>query len=309
MTDNSLRCALLDTDAVPEWVWESLRNGGGEHVPIGEAEALLVWHHPPRPDMITEALAAAPNVRWVQLPSAGVDRYKDVINDGTRVWTCAKGVYAEPVAEHALALALAGLRQLPARARTNQWGDETKQTLFDGQVSIVGAGGIAQKFIQLLQPFRTRVTVVRRNVSPVPGADDVVGLDSLDSALTGADVVLLAAALTPATERMIAAPQLKLMKSDAWIVNIARGRLIAQEDLVVALREHWIGGAGLDTTTPEPLPSDHELWTLDNCLITPHVAVGHEWGLSLLGKRIEDNVKAFRQSLPMIGLVDTDAGY
>lgn len=309
MATNGLRCALLDTTAVPDWVWDALRDGGGELASIDEAEALLVWHHPPRPEMVTEALAAAPHVRWVQLPSAGVDRYKDVISDDDRAWTCAKGVYAEPVAEHALALALAGLRQLPARARTNEWGDETKQTLFDGQVTVIGGGGIAQQFIQLLQPFRTRVTVVRRHVSPVSGADQVLGLGDLDSVLSGADIVLLAAALTPETEGMIAAAQLKLMKSDAWIVNIARGRLICQDDLVVALREHWIGGAALDSTTPEPLPSDHELWTLGNCLITPHVAVGHEWGLSLLGKRIEDNIRAFRESLPMIGLVDTVAGY
>lgn len=309
MTRDGVSCALLDTEAVPEWVGEALRAGGGYLAPLEEAEALVVWHHPPRPEMVTEALQAAPHVRWVQLPSAGVDRYKEVISDGSVMWTCAKGVYAEPVAEHALALSLAGLRQLTARARTNQWGDETKQTLYDGQVTVIGAGGIAEKFIELLAPFRPRVTAVRRRVGPVPGADRVVGLSDLDSALSEADIVLLAAALTPETEGMLAAPQFKVMRSDAWIVNIARGRLIVQEDMVVALREHWIGGAALDTTTPEPLPSDHELWTLDNCLITPHVAVGHDWGLSLLGKRIEDNIRAFRESQPMVGLVDTEAGY
>lgn len=309
MTDKKLACALLDTSAVPDWVHDALRNGGGDIAPLDKAESLLVWHHPPRPEMVTEALESAPNVRWVQLPSAGVDRYKNVVTDGSRIWTCAKGVYAEPVAEHALALALAGFRQFTARARTNEWGDETKQTLFDSQVTVIGGGGIAQEFIRLLQPFRPRVTVVRRRTDPVIGAERVVGLADLDGALSTADVVLLAAALTPETEEMLAAPQFKLMKDDAWIVNIARGRLLNQVDLVVALRERWIGGAALDTTTPEPLPPEHELWTLDNCLITPHVAVGHEWGLSLLGKRIEENVRAFRESMPMVGLVDTEAGY
>lgn len=306
---SDLRCALLDTAGVPDWVHESIQNGGGQLAPLEEAAALLVWHHPPHPEMVTEALKSAPNVRWVQLPSAGIDRYKNVVTDGSRIWTCAKGVYAEPVAEHALALALAGLRQFTARARTNQWGDETKQTLFDAPVTIIGAGGIAQEFIRLLQPFRSRITVVRRRIRPVSGAEQVVGLGDLDDALTTAVIVLLAAALTPETDGILAASQFKLMKDDAWVVNIARGRLLNQDDLVMALREHWIGGAALDATTPEPLPPDHPLWKLNNCLITPHVAVGHEWGLSLLGRRIEENVRAFREGLPMVGLVDPEAGY
>lgn len=300
---------MLEAEAAPSWATQAVINGGGVLAPIEDADALLLWHHPPKVDDLSEALAGASQARWVQLPSAGIDRYRSLIHEDGRVWTCAKGVYAEPVAEHALALALAGLRQFTARARTNEWGDETKHTLYDGKITIVGGGGIAQSFIELVQPFRSSVTVVRRHPAPMAGAVSVVGPDELDASLPDADIVLLAAALTAETEGMFGARQFELMADHAWIVNIARGKLIVQDELVDALKSGTIGGAGLDATTPEPLPSDHVLWTLDNCLITPHVAVGHEWGLESLGARLRSNVERFVRGEPLLGVVNLALGY
>ena len=304
------KCALLDQRNSPPWALEAIARGGGQLVAIEEAEALLLWHHPPNPADVLDALEHAPGIRWVQLPSAGVDRYAAVLSAAPDVvFTCAKGVYAEPVAEHALALTLAGLRELQVRARTNDWGEETGLTLYDAHVTCIGGGGIAQEFLRLLEPFRVRSTVVRRHPTPMEGVDRVMPPDQIHSALASADVVLIAVALTADTDGLIASPELRVMKKHAWFINIARGRIVNQDDLVVALQEGWIGGAALDATTPEPLPPDHVLWTLDNCLITPHVAVGYELGLPLLGARFQENVAHFAADEGMVGLVDLDHGY
>ncbi len=310
-----VKCALLDDAAVPEWVLEALRSGGGELVALPEAEALLVWHHPPDIGRITEALAAAPQIRWVQLPSAGVDRYGGVLTAGAPTWTCAKGVYAEPVAEHALLMALAGARDLAVRARGGRhWYHDQAvvegQTLFDSAVTVVGGGTIGQAFVSLLQPFRASVTVVARTVREIPGAARVVERSGLRAALAEARIVLLAVPHTTETEHLITADELRVMSPTSWLINIGRGALIKQDDLVGALREGWIAGAFLDSTTPEPLPRDHELWTRDNCFITGHqLTVPSKVGLRLLMNRFAENIARFGEGRPLLGVVDVEAGY
>jgi phosphoglycerate dehydrogenase-like enzyme len=135
---------------------------------------------------------------------AGVEHMAQAgVLDHRRQWTSAKGAYAEPVAEHALALLLAGFRHLPERARTHSWGKPAAQTLFDQSLTIVGGGGIAVALLRLLQPFRVRVTVVRQRAEPVAGADKTVGLSHLHEALAGAQAVVLALALTPRSRGLI----------------------------------------------------------------------------------------------------------
>ena len=227
-----------------------------------------------------------------------------------RTWTCAKGVYSEPVAEHALALALAGLRSLPARARATSWGEQGAGTLYDAGVVVLGGGGITTALLELLVPFRAQVTVVRRDAgTPLPGAARTVGLDQLDSVLPEALVVVLALSLTPQTTHVIGAGQLAAMDRSAWLVNVARGRHVDTDALVQALREGSIGGAALDVTDPEPLPDGHPLWTAPHCLITPHTANPWQTAQPLLSRRITDNVARALAGEPLLGLVDLQAGY
>ncbi len=223
-----------------------------------EAEAIM-WTEPLDGPGLADTLAGAPGVRWVQLPFVGVDAFLSIIDD-SRTWTSAKGAYSEPVAEHALALGLAGLRLLPTRARATEWGEQAGRRLMDGRVTIVGGGGIAEALLRLLAPFRVDTTVVRRHQRPVAGADRVLTVDRLHDALPGADLVVLALSLTPETEGIIGAAELDLMEPHAWLVNVARGRHVVTDDLVAALRRRSIGGAALDVTEPEPLPADHPLW-------------------------------------------------
>jgi phosphoglycerate dehydrogenase-like enzyme len=293
-----------------EWAASSVRAGGGEPAPVDSSAEALVWLDADDLAGLTAALAAAPSARWVQLPFAGIEKLAaSGVLDPARTWTCAKGAYAEPVAEHALMLAMAGLRQLRRRITARTWGKAAGESLYDQPVTILGGGGIAASLIELLAPLRAQVTVVRRQPGAVPGAARTLQTSSLHDALTGAKVVVVALALTPATEHIIGPAELAAMRQDAWLINVARGRHVDTDALVTALREGSIGGAGLDVTEPEPLPDGHPLWDLDNAIITPHTADTDEMMERMLGDRIQHNVAAFVAGQPLAGLIDPAVGY
>jgi phosphoglycerate dehydrogenase-like enzyme len=287
---------------------EAVERGGGVVVSLTDEPEALIWLDSHDVTGLTAALAAAPSVRWVQLPSAGVERMTEII-DQTRTWTCAKGAYARPVAEHALTLSLAGLRHLPTRVAAHSWGREGGTSLFGQKVTILGGGGIARSLLELLAPFEVEATVVRRAADPVPGAARTVAVSELGQALAGALVVVLALSLTRATRGIIGAEELRLMEPTAWLVNVARGGHVDTHALVGALREGAIAGAALDVTDPEPLPDGHPLWAIPNCIITPHTADTIEMVLPLLADRIRINVARFGAGEPLMGLIDAEAGY
>jgi phosphoglycerate dehydrogenase-like enzyme len=281
--------------------------GGGHIVEPGDAAA-IVWTAARDASGLREILDAHGHLEWVQVPFAGIENFVPILDDD-RIWTCGKGVYAEPVAEHALALALAGMRHIAGYSRAKQWTGPTGRNLLGAAVTIVGAGGITESLIRLLTAFNCSITVVRRTVEVVEGADTVVGQENLVDALVGADVVFLALSLTPETVGLIGRPELEVMEPHAWIINVARGGHIVTDDLVWALENHVIGGAALDVTDPEPLPESHPLWSLPNCIITPHVGNTPDMAVPLLSARITENVKRFIHDEDLIGLVDVRNGY
>jgi phosphoglycerate dehydrogenase-like enzyme len=292
------------------WAAEAIRRGGGKVVALDEDPVGLVWTDVGAMDALRSALATRPNISWVQLPQAGVEgAFQADVVDPQRRWTSAKGAYAEPVAEHALALILAGLRQLKVRARARTWGQPVGESLFRQPVTVVGAGGIATVLMRLLEPFGTPVTIVRRQAQPVPGAARTLSTPQLTEALVGAKAVVLTVALTPETQGLIGRAELVAMEPDAWLVNVARGGVVNTEALVTALETGQIGGAGLDVTDPEPLPAGHPLWDLPNCLITPHTADTEEMTQPLLADRIADNVRRLAAGQELVGLLDPARGY
>lgn len=289
---------------------EALERGGCEPVQLGERAEGLIWLDAEDVAGLQSALAATPEIRWVQLPFAGIENFvSSNVMTKERIWTCAKGSYAEPVAEHALALALSGLRNFPERIRANSWGEQAGISLFDQRVTILGGGGIAQQLISLLTPFRTQITVVRRQLAPVTGAVRVLGTDEHTKALKGALVVFVALSLTPETTGIISSVELAAMEENAWLVNVARGRHVVTSDLVDALSQGAIGGAALDVTDPEPLPEGHPLWDLPNCIITPHTADTPEMIGPLLARRITANAVHFLAGEQLEGVIDLNAGY
>jgi phosphoglycerate dehydrogenase-like enzyme len=289
---------------------DAVRDGGGIVVDRDDRPDSLVWLDPADVAGLTTWLAEVPDARWVQLPFAGIERVAEAgLLDDERIWTCAKGAYAEPVAEHALTLALAGLRHLPARVMARSWGIPAGTSLYDRKVTVVGGGGIATSLLEQLAPFRVEATVVRRRSDPVPGAARTLPVDRLHEALGDALLVVLALALTPETTGIIGAAELAAMGDQAWLVNVARGRHVDTGALVAALQGGAIAGAALDVTDPEPLPDGHPLWDLDNCIVTPHTADTIEMVVPLLADRIRNNVRLLAAGEPLEGLVDASAGY
>jgi phosphoglycerate dehydrogenase-like enzyme len=304
--DGRVPCAVAPGPVAPI-VAEAIEGNGGVLVEPSAA-TVLVWTDPLDRDALAALLAEVPAIRWVQLPFAGVEPFVSLVDDG-RLWTSTKGAYSEAVAEHVLALGLAGLRQLPMRARARQWGPQGGHRLEGGRVTVLGGGGITEALLRLLSPFHVDATVVRRRDAPVAGAGTVVGPERLHDVLPGADLVVLALALTPETEGIIGAAELALMESHAWLVNVARGRHVVTDDLVDALRRRAIGGAALDVTDPEPLPAGHALWDLENCLITPHTANTWEMAEPMFAGRVAENLIRYRRGDDLLGGVDPRLGY
>lgn len=286
---------------------EAVRSSGGTLAPAAEAEA-LVWADPARADLFPGVVAEAGTLDWVQLPYAGIETFGDYLFEGP-IWTCGKGVYATPVAEHSLALMLAARRDLHRFIGATSWSERTGENLLGARITILGGGGIAEEFIRLAEPFGCDISVVRRSSTPVPGADRTVTQARAMELLPRTDLLLIAWPLTDETRRWVNRDVLAALPNHAWIINVGRGDHVDVDDLVAALTAGTIGGAALDVTEPEPLPDAHQLWSFDNVIVTPHVGNTAEMGLPLIASRVADNTRRFVAGDPLVGVVDVSLGY
>lgn len=310
--NDEIPITIAPTGIADDWLGDAVRAGGGTVVEPGRARG-VVWSIPRHPDQLEDLLVANPQLEWIQLPFAGIETFTHLMDDG-RIWTCGKGVYADPVAELALSLLLAGMRGVGTYARRTTWQkhdvNELGRNLIGSRVAILGGGGIARALLRLLDGFSVTSTVLRRRGDqPVPGATRTTDLGALHEVLAESDAVVLALASTPQTRGIIDAAALEAMAPHAWLVNVARGTHVVTSDLVAALAAGTIAGAGLDVTDPEPLPDDHPLWKAPNAIITPHVGNTPQMAVPLLGGRVTENVGRFAAGEPLIGLVDPELGY
>jgi len=270
-----------------------VRDGAALEQRIGEADVLVVsglWRN--------DLLARATRLRFIQSIGAGTDQFarEALAQHGVRL-ASARGVNARAVSEHVMALILALARKLP-EARDNQakrrWrgmiGDLARREdeLGGKTLLIVGLGQIGGRLAELAKAFDMRVIGIRRDPRAGSGAADAVhGMAELKARLPQADFVALTCPLTAETEKLIDADALARMKSSAYLINAARGRVVDEPALVAALERRQIKGAGIDVTVEEPLPADSALWAMEHVLITPHTA-----GETC---RYEDNVLAIMQ--------------
>ena len=289
----------------------AVRDAGGE-VAVSAAElaeaGALVWADPYAAGLYPEVIASLPAVEWVQLPYAGIEPFVDYL-DERLVWACAKGVYADPVAEWVMAALLMGLRDFHLFAAARSWCAETGRNLLGTRITVLGGGGITRSLLRLLAPWGCEVTVVRRSDEPVAGAARALTLHRVNEAVAGADAVVVALALTSETQHVVNAALLESMGPQCWLVNVARGGHVDHAALGAALRSGVIAGAVLDVTDPEPLPDSSELWELPNCVITPHIGNTREMGLPLITGRVRENVRRWLAGEDLLGLVDIALGY
>lgn len=260
------------------------------------------------------------NIQWVQLKSAGVKPWIDSgLIDPHRRWTSAVGVYSDDVAEHAVALLLGSLRQFTMHARADTWLKqqtwETVRSLRGRVVAIVGAGSIGRAMIPLLSAHGAQVIAINRSGRKVDGAERTVTSSELTAALAAADDAVLAGASTAETQRLIGTEQLEALGSEprdgvpGVLINIARGDLIDNGALVHALTHRVISGAGLDVFDPEPLPTDDPMWTMDNVLITPHVANPRNRMLENFAGFVKENLQRFASGRDLKAEIDLKRSY
>jgi phosphoglycerate dehydrogenase-like enzyme len=287
---------------------EAVERAGGKVVPLADADAVVVnGGHGELPEL-------GDGVRWVQLPSAGIESwFASGAIDDRRTWTSAAGAYSHSVAEGAVALLLSGVRGIARAARLQTWDpatlDTVQGTLRGSTIAIVGAGGIGSAMIPAFLGLGARVLAVTRRGLPVDGAYETLPADRVHEVFALADHVVLAAPATAETKALVGAAELAALGPQGWLVNIARGSLVDTDALVEALRAGTIAGAALDVTDPEPLPDGHPLWTTPNAVITPHSTNPSGLRVGAFVERVEENVRRFAAGEELLGLVDVTRGY
>jgi phosphoglycerate dehydrogenase-like enzyme len=263
-------------------------------------------------------LVAAPRLRWFHAWAAGVDRLlgQPGAIEADFILSSTSGIHSIQMTEHVLALMLAFARRLPdamrAQARHN-WRHMEYAEVFElagKTLLLIGLGAIGRHIAQAAAALGMRVLGVRRTPSgPLPGIEHVAGIESLPGLLPQADFVVLVTPLTPETRGLIGERELRLMKRDAYLVNVARGGVVDEAALIRALHEGWIAGAGLDVFEHEPLAFDSPLWDMANVIIT-----GHYGGVtpSYDDRAFEvflDNLHRYRAGQPLRNVVDKRRGY
>jgi len=266
-----------------------------------------------------EAVRAGKRLKWVQVASAGVERYLHLgppeLRTSDIVLTNCKIIQGPQIADHAFALLLAltrGVAHYRDVQKQEEWvrGGPPLIELRDKTAVIVGVGGIGMQISVRAKAFGMKVIGVDPEDFPyVPHVDEWVRPDRLDAALPRADVLFLTAPHTPASHQMIGPRQFELLKRGAFFIAVSRGQLFDGDALVRALDSRHLAGAGLDVTNPEPLPKGHPLWKFPNVVITPHVAGGSD----AVGRRrlelYKENLRRFLAGEPLLNVVDKQKGY
>jgi phosphoglycerate dehydrogenase-like enzyme len=263
-------------------------------------------------------IVRAPKLRWFQQWGAGTDwlLHHPEIAQKDFILTNASGVHAVPISEHILAFLLAFARHLPQAIRAQderRWdrGNDTHAFELCGKTMLlVGVGAIGRRTAQIAAALGMRVLGVRRDASKnVPGIDQMLGPDDLETALPEADFVVLTMPLTEETRDMFNERLFEKMKSTAYLINIGRGGTVDESALVRALLSGQIAGAGLDVFATEPLPPESPLWGLPNVIVTGHYSGDTPHYDERALEIFVDNLERYSQDQPMRNVVDKQLGY
>ncbi len=268
-----------------------------------------------------EHLAAAPRLRWIHSPAAGVGSMLcPALIDSPVVLTNSRGLSADTIAEHVIAVTLALFRNLHTAVRyqaRRQWAQDiigappANRMLSGAAVLVVGLGSIGGAVARRLHALGARVSGIRRRATtPAPeGVTRVEPRERLHEMLHEADVVVIAAPQTKDTRGLMGRAELEAMRRDGVLVNVSRGKLVDEEALIAALRAGAIGGAALDVFTHEPLAADSPLWDMPNVLITPHTSGFRSDHWDAATALFADNLRRFERGAPLLNVVDKHAGY
>ncbi len=286
----------------------------GQHRIAEEIMAADIFCGHAKVPMDWPAVVRAGRLRWIQSSAAGLDHclVPSVVESDITV-TSASGVLADQVAEHAMALICGITRSLPVFFRAQQAREFVRRPTRDlhhATVGIVGLGGVGRRIAEVVSPFKTRILAV--DVFPVDKPSHVEELwpvERLDEMLRQVEVLFLAAPLTPWSRGMIDAAKLALLPPGAILINVARGPLVVEADLVAALRAGHLAAAGLDVTEEEPLPTVSPLWDFENVIITPHVGGQSRLRIDQMTDFFCANLARYLAGQPLANLVDKRLGF
>lgn len=264
-----------------------------------------------------EMIKGSSKLKWLQLNSAGADQYtkEGILNKGV-ILTNSTGAYGLAVSEHMLAMLLELLKKLHIY-RDNQnkrlWKSEGRvKSIYNSKVLIVGLGDIGCKFGEMIKSLGGYTIGIKRRESKKPSYIDELYLnDKLDELLPQSDIVALCLPATTETHRLFDKERISNMKKGSILLNVGRGISVDTEALCDAIENNHLSGAGLDVVDPEPLPSSHRIWGLENVVITPHISGWYN--LSETYERIFeislDNLERFLNNDELFNIVDFNTGY
>jgi phosphoglycerate dehydrogenase-like enzyme len=262
-----------------------------------------------------DAFEKTKKLQWVQFGAAGVESmmYPEFIESDV-VLTNAQGCYAPAIAEHAFGLLFALTRGIAYHAKARKWGYEKWPIELRGMtIGIIGLGGIGREIARRAKAMDMKVLAV--DAEPMYGerfamVDEVALVDDgLEPMLARSDVVAMCAPITNRSRGMIAEKQFAAIKKGCYYINVSRGKTTKTDALVAALKSGQLAGAGLDVTDPEPLPDGHELWDMENVIITSHIAGRSQFSKGRVQKMFVENVKRWAAGLPLLNVVDKHKGY
>ncbi len=266
-----------------------------------------------------EVVAAAPRLRWIQSPSAGVEYVARVPNlvESPIVVTNTRGAHGPSIAEHVFALLLAFTRGIPVALewqKQRYWGRQegyrALREIKGATMGIVGFGAIGRAVAQRALAFEMNLLAVdARAVDGTPFLDEVWPPSRLPELLEHSEAVLIAAPYTPETHHLLDATMLARMRRDAYLIIVSRGGIVEENALADALRSNHLAGAALDVTEQEPLPPGCPLWELPNVIITPHLAGASGPKERRCVEILRDNLIRYARGEPLLNVVDKRLGY
>lgn len=266
------------------------------------------------PTIPMELIAKSPTLKLFHVLSTGVDRFVTPEMRASRIiLTNSRGVQAKPVSEHAVMLMLALSYKLPQLQRNqarSSWEDVGVERLEGKTAGLLGLGAIGEEIARKCKAFDMRVIGIRRNASVrPPNVDEVFAPEDTDEVLRQSDFVLCSLPLTRETERFMDYGRFCAMRSTAYFINVGRGAVVVEDDLVRALKQGQIAGAGLDVFEVEPLPKESPLWGMENVIITPHAAGNAKANRQKVLAILVENLRRMQAGLPLINVVDMTLGY
>src|SRR5699024_4994303 len=273
---------------------------------IADAE-FLVWNSLSA-EGLTELLH--PGIRWVQLPSAGINKWIDGgVIDAERSWASAAGAYSDVVADHAVALLLSAIHRVPEHANARSWKRLEFRPLNERRVVITGLGGIGRAIAQRLRALGVaEVRGVVRN-DRVDGSVDRVTTLSDPTWHVSVDDIINVLPSTPETRGVINAEVLASLPGDGSLINVGRGGAIVDDDVLAALSNDELGGVFLDVTDPEPLPDSRPYWRDERVVVTSHSANPSRVATRTFIQRVLENISRAADDEPLLGLIDVESGY